>query len=194
MSGSDVIDDLDDAFGNWVTLVIKKPDFYPDINRAFVKKLTNSRNMRGIYITINKPFDVVEKNFRSSDIKLDNVYFLDVVTKYMNKRIPGDRDNCSFVESPSDLTTLAITFMQAAKMLQSKNTGKDMPVFIVVDSINTFLIYNDENTVKRFFHFLISKSRELGCKCVLFSSNVGEVNALNRLVGDFSDKVINYAK
>jgi len=193
MAYQDIIDELDDSFGNWVALVIKKADFYPDLNRAFVKKLANTRNMRGVYITINKPFDIVERNFRKSAVNMGNVYFVDVMTKYMNKRI-SEKDNCSFVNSPSDLTTLAITFMQATKMLQEKNNTKDMPVFIVVDSINTFLIYNDENTVKRFFHFLISKSRELGCKCVLFSSSVGEVSSLNRLVSSFSDKVVNYAR
>ena len=192
MPSLDVIDELDDSFGNWVALVIKEPEFYLAIDRAFVKKLANTRNLRGIYITINKPFDVIESSFRKSDVKIGNIYFVDVVTKYMNKKAP-EKENCSFVDSPSDLTTLAITFMQAAKMIQEKSKFDKVPVFVVVDSINTFLIYNEENTVKRFFHFLISKCRELGCKLVLFSSNVDEVTSLNRVVGAFSDKVINYA-
>ena len=192
MPSLDVIDELDDSFGNWVALVIKEPEFYLAIDRAFVKKLANTRNLRGIYITINKPFDVIESSFRKYDVKIGNNYFVDDVTKYMNKKAP-EKENCSFVDSPSDLTTLAITFMQAAKMIQEKSKFDKVPVFVVVDSINTFLIYNEENTVKRFFHFLISKCRELGCKLVLFSSNVDEVTSLNRVVGAFSDKVINYA-
>jgi|SRR3989344_1443855 len=190
MGNLDLIDDLDDNFGNWVVIVIRNPN-QPLIANAFVKKLTNTRNLRGVYITINKPYEILEKTFLKSDIKMDNVYFVDAVTKYINKKTEN-RENCSFINSPSDLTTLAITFMQATKMLQTKNTSKDMPVFIVVDSINTFLVYNDETTVKRFFHFLISKARELGCKCLLFSSDMSEVSSLNRLVGDFSDKVVDY--
>jgi len=192
MPQSDLIDDLDDNYGNWVALVVKGDDSMPQMNNAFVKKLANTRNMRGIYITINKPYEFVEKNFRKSDIKLDNVYFLDLVTKYMTKNEGIHVDNCSFVDSPSNLTMLAISFMQAAKMLQNKNTEKEQCIFIVVDSINTFLVYNDETVVKKFFHFLISKARELGCKCLLFSSNLEDVSSLNSLVGDFSDKVVRY--
>ncbi len=191
MERQDLIDDLDDNYGNWVALVVRQPDSASSMTKAFVKKLTNTRNMRGIYITINKPCEFVEKNLGSSDVKMDNIYFLDMVSKYMH-RDNDTKDNCSFIESPSNLTTLAISFMQAAKMLQAKNSETKQPIFIIVDSINTFLVYNDENVVKRFFHFLISKARELGCKCLLFSTEQNETSSLNSLVGDFSDKVIKY--
>jgi hypothetical protein len=190
MDNSDLIDELDENFGNWVAVVIRNPN-QPQIPNVFVKKLANTRNLRGIYITINKPFYILQNTFSKSDINMDNVYFVDAVTKHMNEKTEN-KENCSFINSPSNLTTLAITIMQAAKMMQAKNSSKDTPVFIVVDSMNTFLVYNDETTVKRFFHFLISKARELGCKCLLFSTNMTEVASLNRLVGDFSDKVIEY--
>ena len=192
MQRTDLIDDLDDNFGNWVALVIKKGDYYPQMNMAFVKKLANTRNMRGIYITINKPYEIVEKNFRKNDIKMENIYFIDMVTKYMNRQSGKESENCTYIDSPSNLTMLAISFMQATKMLQSKNTDSVVPIFIMVDSLNTFLVYNDQNVVKRFFHFLISKSRELGCKCLMFSSNLKEVSSINSLIADFSDKVIRY--
>lgn len=192
MIRSDLIDDLDDNFGNWIALVIKSPEYYPKMNRAFVKKLANTRNMKGIYITINKPYEYVERNFRKNDVKVENVYFLDMVTKHMNRSEKCEGYNCTFVDSPSNLTMLAISFIQAAKMLKAKHEENDQPIFIIVDSLNTFLVYNDETTVKRFFHFLISKSRELGAKCLLLSSNLKEVSSLNSLVADFSDKVIKY--
>ena len=77
-------------------------------------------------------------------------------------------------------------------MMKAKKADAEQPIFVVVDSINTFLVYNEENVVKKFFHFLISKSRELGCKCVLLSSDSGDVSSLNSLVADFSDKVVRY--
>jgi len=190
MGDSDLIDELDESFGNWVAVVIRNPN-QPQISSVFVKKLANARNLRGVYITINKPFDILQKAFLKSEINMENLYFVDAITKHINEKTEN-KENCSFINSPSNLTTLAITIMQAAKMMQAKNSSKETPVFIVVDSMNTFLVYNDETTVKRFFHFLISKAREFGCKCLLFSADMNEVASLNRLVGDFSDKVIEY--
>ena len=193
MPSQDIIDELDDYYGNWVALVVKESDQYYDINKSLVKKLANVRNMRGIYITINKPFELVENSFRKNDVKTDNIYFVDMISRYMSKE-PGLQDNCSFIDSPANLTMLAITFTQTAKMLQTLKGDRDQPIFIVVDSVNTFLVYNTENSVKKFFHFLVSKAREMGCKCVLLSSNVSDTYSLNRLLGDFSDRVINYGK
>ena len=192
MPSSDVIDELDDNFGNWVALILRGPDFTQDVNKAFVKKLANTRNLKGVYITMNKPFSFIERSFRKSDIKMDNIYFVDMVSKYVDRQGKPEAENCSFVDSPSNLTMLAITFMQAAKMMKAKKADAEQPIFVVVDSINTFLVYNEENVVKKFFHFLISKSRELGCKCVLLSSDSGDVSSLNSLVADFSDKVVRY--
>ncbi|HZX34722.1 MAG TPA: hypothetical protein VFF09_05065 [archaeon] len=192
MPSSDVVDELDDNFGNWVALILRGQDFTQDVNKAFVKKLANTRNLGGVYITVNKPFSFIERSFRKSDIKMDNIYFVDMVSKYVDRQGKPEAENCSFVDSPSNLTMLAITFMQAAKMMKAKKADAEQPIFVVVDSINTFLVYNEENVVKKFFHFLISKSRELGCKCVLLSSDSGDVSSLNSLVADFSDKVVRY--
>src|SRR3989344_8657634 len=126
MGDSDLIDELDESFGNWVAVVIRNPN-QPQISSVFVKKLANARNLRGVYITINKPFDILQKAFLKSEINMENLYFVDAITKHINEKTEN-KENCSFINSPSNLTTLAITIMQAAKMMQAKNSSKETPV------------------------------------------------------------------
>ena len=104
MPSSDVVDELDDNFGNWVALILRGQDFTQDVNKAFVKKLANTRNLGGVYITVNKPFSFIERSFRKSDIKMDNIYFVDMVSKYVDRQGKPEAENCSFVDSPSNLT------------------------------------------------------------------------------------------
>ena len=180
------IDALDEDYNHWVALMVKGTDFDPALNNSFVKRLANEGKSKGIYITINKPFKNVEESLKKSKIQLGNIYFVDLTSGHSD--LSGDPENASIVEPPSNLTKLAISFVQAAKMLQKESPGE--PIFVVVDSINTFLVYNNESVVKRFFHFLVSKAREMSLRCLLLSTDTSEAKSLNGLLGEFSDGVI----
>jgi len=181
-----LLDEMNNDYDNWVALVIRK-EFSSKLNKELIEKLVNRDKLKGVYITINKPSNFIEKELKKFKINSDNIYFVDLISG-RSKETPCP--NCSFINSPSNLTMLGITFTQAAKMLQKEIA--EQPIFIIVDSLNTFLVYNDEKSVKKFFHFLISKSRELGSKCILFSADTAEMKSVNTLVAGFSDRTIRF--
>ncbi|PIN84864.1 MAG: hypothetical protein COV47_05195 [Candidatus Diapherotrites archaeon CG11_big_fil_rev_8_21_14_0_20_37_9] len=182
------IDALEANFDSWVALVINKKDDYPNPEFDILKDLANAKGLSGVYLTVNKPYSSLKKNFVKGKINFDNLYFVDLVSRRVLKGKEDKLADCTFIDSPSSLTTAAIAFVQAIKMPQSKS--KEKKVFIMADSLNTFMIYNKANVVKRFFHFLILKSRELGCKCILLSADLSDASEINGLVANFSDKVI----
>ena len=184
------IDELDKDYTHWVALMLKETNFSPTLNTDFIKKLANEGKSKGIYITINRPYKNVEQTLKKNKIRLGNIFFVDLSSGHSD--LSGDPENASIIEPPSNLTKLAISFVQAVKMLQQESIN-DEPIFVIVDSINTFLVYNSETVVKRFFHFLVSKAREMNFRCLLLSTDTTDAMSLNSLLGEFSDGVIQCA-
>jgi hypothetical protein len=61
-------------------------------------------------------------------------------------------DNCVFIESPQNLTSISIAISEAVKGLEGKKV-------LFLDSLSVMLIYNDANTLGKFSSFLLNKMR-----------------------------------
>lgn len=132
------------------------------------------------YVSTNKPYMTLLKNFGRGNIDTGKFCFIDCVTKSAKGTEEGGRVVC--VSSPKALTEMNIAIK---KMLESKKPG-----VTVFDSLSTLLVYEDPSVVTRFVHSIISVFRSLGLKGVLISLKDDVKNELVKDLGMFVDKVV----
>lgn len=132
------------------------------------------------YVSANKPYTTLVKNFEKVKIDTSKFYFIDCVTKSVAGSEAGGKVVC--VSSPKALTEMNIAMK---KVLEANKPG-----ITVFDSLSTLLIYEDPSMVTRFVHSIISVFRSLGSKGVLISLKDDVKNELVKDLSMFVDKVV----
>ena len=162
--------DLDD----YIVLVTVNADNYQKSNLEIIKFLVNDQKTPGVYVTLNKPFDIIQRLLKKNNTDTRLIIFIDGITKVSeNKKIK----NCLFIGSPDKLSDISVAMDQAVKALPTKEK------FIFFDSINTLQLFNKSGTVARFIYFLASKIREWKIKGIIITLKKGvDVELINQLV------------
>jgi len=155
-------------------MLILKPQ-YQKSNLEILKLLVSEQKIPGVYVTLNKPFDIMQRLLKQNKIDERLVIFIDGISKVQEnkKRIK----NCLFIGSPEKLSDISVAMDQAVKALPTKDK------FIFFDSINTLQVFNKPVTVARFVYFLASKIREWKVKGVIISiKKSSDESLINELV------------
>ena len=163
---------------DFIVLTIVPSDSYDEINSTILNFLV--KKGRGTYITINKPYSTLIKNLKDKGMNLNDLYFIDCITKELRGSCIGE--NCSFIESPQDLTGVAVALDSLFK--------KENHEFIYIDSLDTLSVYNDINKLIKFFHFLTGKIRLHSLSGVIIGIHEDTDKALISKLTQFCDKVI----
>jgi len=66
------MDSLPDDF---IVAVVSSPEKYNAVNMAIMNYLTNERKMSGLYITMNKPFQAIEKSLKRNGVDTKKTVF-----------------------------------------------------------------------------------------------------------------------
>jgi KaiC/GvpD/RAD55 family RecA-like ATPase len=167
---------------DYIVLVTVGAGNYQKSNLEILKLLVNEQETPGVYVTLNKPFDIMQRLFKQNKIDSRLVIFIDAITKVDEdkKRLK----NCLFIGSPEKLSDISVAMDQAIKALPTKER------FIFFDSINTLSVFNKPGTVARFVYFLASKIREWKIKGVIISiKKDSDESLINELV-QFCDSKI----
>ena len=146
---------------DYVVLVVVDAKQYQQTNLDLIKYYVNEQKTPGVYITLNKPYETVEKMLKSNKIDPRLIIFIDVITKLGGN--PVKKGNCLFIGSPEKLSDLSIAIDQAVNSLPTKNK------FLFFDSLNTLLIFNSKEVVQHFMYFLSGKMRGWKVKGVIIS-------------------------
>ncbi|MFA6048479.1 MAG: ATPase domain-containing protein [Candidatus Micrarchaeia archaeon] len=159
-----------------VFLIRCKPEDYRRAAIAAASVLTRKMGLSGAYVTLSRPFKKISEDLSENGADTAKIFFIDGSGS-------GGRDSekCKFLEGES-LTELSLAISSA---LGSRN-----PDFYVIDSITTMLIYNDDETVQKFVHYLSSKVQNMGKLLVLISVEEEKSNRLVPALTQFCDKVI----
>jgi len=141
--------------------------------------LVSEQKIPGVYVTLNKPFDVMRRLLKQNKIDARLIIFIDGITKVSGnkKRVK----NCLFIGSPEKLSDISVAMDQAVKALPTKDK------FIFFDSINTLGVFNKPGTVARFVYFLASKIREWKIKGIIISIKKGSDESLINELVQFCD-------
>lgn len=145
--------------------------------------LTNKKHIPGVYVSLNKPVTVLHDTFTKSNVNTEMIVFIDAISKMSNLSLKSC-ENCFYLRSPKDLSDISIAISEALKSINTKKK------FVFFDSLNTLLLYSNENLVARFFHFLIGKIRIMGANGFIISLKKGVNKKLITELSQFCDYYI----
>lgn len=158
---------------------------YQKTNVELVKHLTKEKNIPGVYITLNKPFETMKSVLEKSGVNTKMIIFIDAVTKTAGGKVAKTK-NCLFIGDPENLSDISIAMDQAVMALPGKEK------FMFFDSLSTLLLYNNVGTVARFIHFLASKMRVWKVKGIIISLEREADKELIEELSQFCDVVIDF--
>ena len=169
---------------NFIVLIVSPEDKYESTNIEILKLLCNEEKSPGLYITFDKPYDLVSKTLHDSGVDTSKLFFIDLVTK--TKKGSYERtENCLFIPSPKEISDLGIAIDESIHA--SMNNKK----FLFVDSVSALYFYNSAGTAKKFQHFLTIRMRIGNLKGILMSLPGETEKEIVSFLSQFCDKTIN---
>jgi len=160
---------------DYILLITVDAKSYQKTTIDVVKSLSE-QNIPGVYVTLNKPYEIVQRILENEGIDVRLIIFIDVASKTESKRV----GNCLYIDNPEKLSDLSVAMDQAIKALPSDK-------FLIFDSLNTLAIFNKPATVARFVHFLTAKMREWKVKGIIITLEKETEQALLDELTQFSD-------
>ncbi len=165
-----------------IVLLITPPQQHNDVAVGLTRMLADEKGRSGVYITFNRPFEQLVGDFNANNIDLAKIIFIDCISK-MAGRFPGKKENAVFIDNPSSLEEIG---MYAEKILARMPEDR----FVVLDSISSMLIYNDENSAREFSHFLVNKLRLEKAGGFLLAVEKEDTDKVVEIIQPLVDKVI----
>jgi len=163
---------------NKVILFIVDSSRYNDAVVEALKSLPNDGNL--VYITSNKTASSLENFLKNKSIEFKNLVIVDCITRTI--RDVRDKDNIIYIDSPKALSDLSFVL---SGILSKRKRG-----YIVLDSLNTLLVYQDKPIVARFILNIANKIRDSTFKSVIFAADANEHKDFLKEIGIFVDKVV----
>lgn len=146
----------------YIILASVEAKLYQEANLEIIKYLTQTENVPGVYVSLNKPYNIVKASFDKKGIDTRLIIFIDAVTETAKGKTEKTK-NCLFIGDPTNLSDISLAMDQAVTALPGDEK------FLFFDSLSTLLIYNHINTVARFIHFLSTKMRVWKVKGIIIS-------------------------
>jgi len=168
---------------NQIIVLIIPEENYTERLINIVKEM-NQLDGKICYISLNRPYNSLLTSFKKAGINTDNIYVIDAITR--TAQLALKCDNCEFVSSPGALTELSVTISNLME------TGRFK--YIIFDSLSTLLVYESDNTIAKFVHFLMAKVRVVGCNAIFTCLKQDADSILVKDINMFADKVINFEK
>jgi hypothetical protein len=124
---------------------------YSDLICSLFEFMNSKPDSLWVYLAITKPFNSITDDY-SELINNQNIFFIDCISHAAG--ISGDKPNCIYIESPSQLERILLEIMNTFKNNDDKKNK-----YLIIDSISSLIIYNDIPIVTEFFTHLINRSR-----------------------------------
>ena len=109
------------------------------------------------------------------------LFFIDAISGVIGKK-RIEKSDCVVLRSPSSLTELGI--------LISKACGSEKSRFLMMDSLSTMLVYNNQKTTVRFVHYVATQLRRCGWPGIIFSLEKDIEGGVLDSITQFCDKII----
>ncbi|GEM_PF-3290184 len=172
---SSAVQDLGASYG---VLVLSKSKNYSSIVRAFVDLLVNDNGLSGIYVSADKPYDKM-LGFLKKEIRIDEkkLYFIDCIS---SKTEDAER---AIAVPPNDLSNLNTALGDA--LSEHPRTG-----FVIIESLSTLFIYNEEKAIERFVLLLIEKMNQRKLRLVVIATKTRTNESALETISALFDKVV----
>jgi len=169
---------------NAVVLISSKSENHARVVTATLDTLINKRGMGGVYISVSRPSDAIIATMQSAGIASDDIQFIDCISQMTGKIRPERQENIVYVENPSSLEEVSMYLDKVMAKVDNKRR------FIIMDSLSSLLIYNNEKSVKEFAHFIINRIRLEKTTGVILSIEKKEAEELVKTLAPMCDAEI----
>jgi hypothetical protein len=166
---------------NAIVLCIVPSNQYQDINFFLVDHWVKTSKSYGVYVSLNKPYNYLKTCLEKKKVNEKKLFFVDCVT-----RSTPEVDNCVFLHTQQSLMNLSISISRVFK--------QNKPDFLIMDSLNTLVLYNGTGPALRFAHFLITRLREKKISGVLLAVAEEENSKVINELSQMCDNVIDLSK
>ncbi len=157
-------------------------DNYLDVIRGVLDLFANKKEMDTIYVTATISSDAIKRVLEALDIDSSRIYFVDCISHIMMGGSSAQQDDhTTLVESPTMLENLMLKVEYLIRRSQSKDK------LVVIDSINSLAIHNNNWILSEFLHILVSGLRSKEAYTVILSveeHSTPEINNMVNLVCD----------
>jgi archaellum biogenesis ATPase FlaH len=170
---------------HFLVMVASSPTKYAPTITSVLRQLVTPDTI-GVYISANKPYFSLIEEMKDLNIPTSNMYFLDCASGLMGKQ-PQEVGNTFILSGPSNLTELSMTL---SDLLSEKLKGRENKTILFLDSVSTFLIYNDANMVAKFLHAISGKVRAHNISGVFFSLDEDVMKGALASTVQFQDRVL----
>lgn len=148
MAETQIIKELNSLDGKKSLLIICEVEKQQNNVNSVVEFMIKKKKMVCAYISLNKPYQSIKTIFDKLKIKTNEMYFIDTITS--SKDVTEKNNKVTFVTNPSDLVSISLASKEFLK-----NAKGDK--FIIIDALQTLLIYNQPDTIAKFAQSLVGK-------------------------------------
>ncbi len=141
-----------------VFLVLVDYRDFREVADGMTKKLVDN-GLEGIFFSTDRDFKTLEADLEYRDIEMDNLYFIDVVSKMRN--LDKDLDNVEMIDSPTAFNDINLAF---SKFLDRGNVD-----FVLLDSFTSYLLYGDLKSIGNFVNSMANKVKKEGSKFLILA-------------------------
>jgi hypothetical protein len=124
-----------------------------------------SRDLYGIYVSLNKPHTTVESMLLRAGIDTKRIYFIDCVTKLAHKTLTKWDEHVIYAQGPHDLKSDGTIPAAINKFVYSAPGEK----FLIIDALRTLFIYNEPDVVSAFIHSTLALTAAHDVKMIVLT-------------------------
>lgn len=162
--------------------IILPSNNYCHLTHAVYEYIRETPSNNWIYVTISKPFNVVKKEM-SGTIDTSSIFFIDCFSRAAG--IQTKDPQCYFLDSPSQLEQLILEILDIVKSRPTHNES-----YVVLDTISSFLLYNDELLVTEFYTHLLSNMGLTNTHTISLCLEEEMTDQINKILYLKNDKII----
>ncbi len=156
---------------------------YFDVITTLTDDFTRDRDMQVIYTTSTISSSTIIQVLDAFEIDKSKVQFVDAVS-YMTMGVDKQREGVTYVESPTMLENLSLKIEYLLKKYSTEENT------VVIDSIDSLAIHNDNRILSEFLHILISNLRSHDCYTFIMSVSEQDSEEIDNMLAMVCDDFI----
>lgn len=156
---------------------------YFDVITTLTDDFTRDREMQVIYTTSTISSSTIIQVLDAFEIDKSKVQFVDAVS-YMTMGVDKHREGVTYVESPTMLENLSLKIEYLLKKYPTEENT------VVIDSIDSLAIHNDNRILSEFLHILISNLRSHDCYTFIMSVTEQDSEEIDNMLAMVCDDFI----
>ncbi len=168
--------------GSAVALKVDVESYF-DVITALTDDFKRDKDMQVIYTTSTISSSTIIQVLEAFDIGCEGIQFVDAVS-YMTMGASEQPEGVTFVESPTMLENISLKIEYLLKKYpMDENT-------VIIDSIDSLAIHNDNRILSEFLHILISNLRSHDCFTFILSVSEQDSEDIDNMLAMVCDDFI----